>query len=45
MSPFSKYAGELHVALLHITALVSGNPEHCDIISGVKGWELVESRV
>lgn len=45
LSPFSEYIGERCVALIHITALISGNPERGSAISGVKGWQLVKKRV
>lgn len=33
------------MALIHITALTSGNPERCSAISVVKGWLKVKNRV
>lgn len=44
LSPLSQYVGEKPVALMHITALISGNPERRSAISGVKGWQLVKNR-
>lgn len=44
LSPFSQYIGEKPVPLMHITALISGNPERCSAVSGVKGWQLVKNR-
>lgn len=39
LSPSSEYVGEKCVALMHSTALISGNPERSSAVSGVKGWQ------